>query len=547
MIESKPGERPHLGRTVSQWAELVRLTAASPESRTDAIRALGEIAQTEPDIVTVLFELMVSGFDLRDPNHGSLFWACSRAITDVGAEAAPFLVQELASETRVRHNIAALVIGSMGKPALPTVKEAMDSRPPRERVAIIRGFTEGGTADVENRLVILTSCLGDPDDGVRRAVSSWLTPLGALAVPVLSKALSDPSPRVRNTALEALRCMRGDAIDPLWPQLRALLHDPDATVRGPVALALASSLLLRYLFGPSLEMMGRHDPDVVIRNNISRALLEEVVPCDDNDEEDDDQNDEDDDEGVDDEEDDGLVDPHVEERIRAELLRIARSSRGVDDEDVDDEDDDDEDVDDEDVDSVVVDDTEPEGSPGGWNRVPTANPQLDALRLRGFADLPWYSLAEDVVSTFVARGYQYNGPESDLEGDLTFFGKMAGRDGLVRVCMARGLAVQMTVLLAVEGVAHEQYMAMKSMLTRKYGDPTFSHELFEEPYYEGDGYEEQAIRVGKATFVTEWQHPRLFRLVVGVTPAGESVGVTYESPLWQAESDRRAARQTRDF
>lgn len=40
------------------------------------------------------------------------------------------------------------------------------------------------------------------------------------------------------------------------------------------------------------------------------------------------------------------------------------------------------------------------------------------------------------------------------------------------------------------------------MLSTKYGKTEKSVELFEEPYYEGDGYELQALRLGKLLYTS---------------------------------------------
>ena len=40
------------------------------------------------------------------------------------------------------------------------------------------------------------------------------------------------------------------------------------------------------------------------------------------------------------------------------------------------------------------------------------------------------------------------------------------------------------------------------MLSAKYGDPSRNVERFSNPYYEGDGYEFQALRIGKCTYTS---------------------------------------------
>jgi hypothetical protein len=45
------------------------------------------------------------------------------------------------------------------------------------------------------------------------------------------------------------------------------------------------------------------------------------------------------------------------------------------------------------------------------------------------------------------------------------------------------------------------YESLKEQLTKKYGEPE-SFEFFSNPYYEGDGYETQALKKDKCTFVS---------------------------------------------
>ena len=46
------------------------------------------------------------------------------------------------------------------------------------------------------------------------------------------------------------------------------------------------------------------------------------------------------------------------------------------------------------------------------------------------------------------------------------------------------------------------YFKLKELYTTKYGQPSDSFEFFSKPYYEGDGYELQALRKDKCNFVT---------------------------------------------
>lgn len=46
------------------------------------------------------------------------------------------------------------------------------------------------------------------------------------------------------------------------------------------------------------------------------------------------------------------------------------------------------------------------------------------------------------------------------------------------------------------------YSDMKGLYTKKYGDPETHYEFFSKPYYEGDGYELQALRKEKCHYIS---------------------------------------------
>nr|DAI83728.1 MAG TPA: hypothetical protein [Caudoviricetes sp.] len=51
------------------------------------------------------------------------------------------------------------------------------------------------------------------------------------------------------------------------------------------------------------------------------------------------------------------------------------------------------------------------------------------------------------------------------------------------------------------------YTDMKELFTKKYGKPTEHYEFFSKPYYEGDGYELQALRKEKCHYISFYKLP----------------------------------------
>lgn len=49
-----------------------------------------------------------------------------------------------------------------------------------------------------------------------------------------------------------------------------------------------------------------------------------------------------------------------------------------------------------------------------------------------------------------------------------------------------------------------QYEKFKTSFSEKYGEPDSHYEFFKSPYYEGDGYEESAVKLGKCYYSSFW-------------------------------------------
>ena len=49
------------------------------------------------------------------------------------------------------------------------------------------------------------------------------------------------------------------------------------------------------------------------------------------------------------------------------------------------------------------------------------------------------------------------------------------------------------------------YRKIRESISLKYGDPGENYENFTTPYHDGDGYETQAIQMGKGSFICSWK------------------------------------------
>ncbi|RHJ67655.1 hypothetical protein DW110_03190 [Phocaeicola plebeius] len=73
------------------------------------------------------------------------------------------------------------------------------------------------------------------------------------------------------------------------------------------------------------------------------------------------------------------------------------------------------------------------------------------------------------------------------------------------------------------------YSDMKELFTKKYGEPEKHYEFFSKPYYEGDGYELQALRKEKCHYISFYKLP-LGAAIVEISQFGH-IQIGYEDNI----------------
>ena len=73
------------------------------------------------------------------------------------------------------------------------------------------------------------------------------------------------------------------------------------------------------------------------------------------------------------------------------------------------------------------------------------------------------------------------------------------------------------------------YYDMKELFTKKYGEPNKHYEFFSKPYYEGDGYELQALRKEKCHYISFYDLP-VGSVVVEISQFGH-IQIGYEDNI----------------
>lgn len=159
-----------------------------------------------------------------------------------------------------------------------------------------------------------------------------------------------------------------------------------------------------------------------------------------------------------------------------------------------------------------------------------------------FADIPWGSSQQEVTKKFKSLGFKAGPPDKD--NDIRYDGgTLIGTKAIAFAFFSDAKLAKITIaLLPQNHKSISTYEEMKEILIKKYGPPDVNFEEFQSPYYKGDGYEEQAIRLGKGTFFSSWKS----RVAVTINE-NLAVAIMYESPSWPQESDRRKSDHTKVF
>jgi hypothetical protein len=166
-----------------------------------------------------------------------------------------------------------------------------------------------------------------------------------------------------------------------------------------------------------------------------------------------------------------------------------------------------------------------------------------------YGEVPWLSSKAEVRRILEQKGLAFT--KTDEDGDLVFSGILINKTARLYAIFANDRLVKTSVvLITADREARSTFRDMRETMLMKYGKPESDFHFFTRPYYEGDGYEDQAIRLGKGHFDVFWTKTeglnREYAIHLGIRET-LLVGVDYESPDWKAEYERRHARSTKDF
>lgn len=124
-----------------------------------------------------------------------------------------------------------------------------------------------------------------------------------------------------------------------------------------------------------------------------------------------------------------------------------------------------------------------------------------------FKGIPLDGKLSDFISKLEAEGFTF---DRYVDEDMAIMkGNFAGRNADIYISATPLTVWRISVYYNKDESwisLKSDYFQMKELYTKKYGEPK-SFEFFWEPYYEGDGYELQALEKEKCYYASFWELP----------------------------------------
>ncbi len=167
---------------------------------------------------------------------------------------------------------------------------------------------------------------------------------------------------------------------------------------------------------------------------------------------------------------------------------------------------------------------------------------LHAQEHMAFKNIPMDCKLESYVSKLETQGYTLI---TIQDNGAILSGSFAGKDDctILVLCTSSSKMVWKVGVLLPENNSwsslKSEYKTFKESYTTKYGKPQ-SYEYFSDPYYDGDGYELQAVRLGKCTYVS-FYHTELGSISLKIDD-DECISIMYEdginANIWEEEKNQ---------
>lgn len=165
--------------------------------------------------------------------------------------------------------------------------------------------------------------------------------------------------------------------------------------------------------------------------------------------------------------------------------------------------------------------------------------QVDHMKFMG---IPITGTPIQMGEKLKAKGFIFK--EKIGEHIREYSGTFAGSQVLVDVVSTSNIVWKVLVDYPEAGSfsrLETQYNDMVSQFTKKYGEPSDHFEFFSKPYYKGDGYELQALRLEKCTYATYWENEH-GSICIEMSKSGH-LWIGYEDKNGVSEKNRKQDQQ----
>lgn len=124
-----------------------------------------------------------------------------------------------------------------------------------------------------------------------------------------------------------------------------------------------------------------------------------------------------------------------------------------------------------------------------------------------FKGMPINGHIDDFVELFINDGFSLS--ENNVANSVALNGNFAGQKAGILISATIISKTVYQVCVMFEKIpsfwsAKSKFNEFVESYTKKYGIPTRSLRSFNSPYYEGDGYEDSAMRLGKVNYASIW-------------------------------------------
>ena len=172
----------------------------------------------------------------------------------------------------------------------------------------------------------------------------------------------------------------------------------------------------------------------------------------------------------------------------------------------------------------------------------------DTTSYATFANIPFGSTHAQVRHLTSLKGYVYDSVDSTSTSDI-FKGTTddVSSSVVAKFDNSNRLAKVIVILGTADSEVQDKYTEVHDQLINKYGTPNNDFHFYSDPYFAGDGYEQQALRLGKASFSAYWAQPNGYAQLSVEISTNLTVNVIYEGPSWHDYVQEHKANVSHDL